>query len=237
MLKSLQAIGVSTTWSDSAIKKAHIARAQEEHAYRDSLLNIQTSGYFCHELAHTYCAIVQQKKPLSTISQAKALPLFDYRFYFQLPETCSERSRAKPFTTERNKLLSSTSYQSSYGCDIGSLSFKEDMFFTENLYASLPIHLTKRIASRGSVDLVEVSLALNSMIIAGGDVFIGKVRAEQLSYLTIVSASGKIHIESVEGPARFRLYALREIDSPDTIISSAQAPTPKLASIVHLSIY
>lgn len=158
--------------------------------------------------------INQQEITLLSISNKREFPLLDFNQIFANTHSCSNiRSQSESktgFGTPLSKVSSIWNKTCALSSDIITDSHKTLYNLeTENAF-TIPSNLSAGaiIASAGYLELKgQLSFESNLLIIAGGDVLIEKLLTLTGANITIISSSGLISINHIEGIPKMKLIS------------------------------
>lgn len=176
-------------------------------------------------LERTFCASYNNPLPhllleplldSSKVKDLKSLPTLNWHKIFVEPKDCSPSGAAE--ISEFPIKLSSRSAISSRFCEIHGNITRSSVAINANLKVVKTVTLddSTSLTSRGFIKS-EVRIVLNgghSMIAAAGDLLISKLTATNASEITLISATGNVSLDSVEGPIQIRVFAAGDANIP-----------------------
>lgn len=166
-------------------------------------------------------------------------PLFDYNLFFNNFTTCNLSTNNNFNSSSFSFNLSPSAWVSQNNCLISSTQvanpiIKANLESNQNLQLIDSSNINLIVAS-GFIDLAgQVELPLNSLIIAAGDLHIHEILNQQSSSanLTLISSSGTIQIDSIQGNFNLKLLAKAGVFLPNgTILNNSNQILPN--SIGH----
>ena len=153
-------------------------------------------------------------------------PIFDYSTLFRDSDECTYEADSPP------DWISDDAFRSSRLCNLGILEeFVRSRIYKSNnkgekiIFAGATSNL---LASSGYIDLEEVVVTLPALIVAAGDVRIKNLSTEldAVASLTIISASGMVMIDEIDGIIRLYVIAWQGTLLPYNAILTKNSKTP-----------
>lgn len=158
----------------------------------------------------------------SLLPETKPFPAFDYNQLFKAAEYCPDAVfDCRAGQSPGGAILAALGACSRFLCSEPQLSVQGRYARRGNLAAAkllVPLSLSKTpavLAASGFIEISSVAVIENDfLIIAGGDLLINEISAGDEVKITLISASGKIAVQSFSGQAYLKAIGRRGVSIP-----------------------
>lgn len=182
--------------------------------------------------------LTPQSAPLWTRNTGP-LPLFDTDSLFATATQCPSPSEASTEYTPAGTALTRNAAVAARTCTVLSTTPLRPERYTENLIGEGPFRFTPPttpnappdiVASLGYVELRgDLSVNRPTIVFAGGDLFLHRLTTETATTpVTLIAATGRVHVSSVTGALRLRVIAYAGAYLPPDTTLAASPPLPPI---------
>lgn len=159
---------------------------------------------------------------------SSSYPIFDYSILFMDSDKCNYEDDSLP------DWLSDDAYHSSRTCNLDIFGgFVRNKIVRSNIKGDRVVFTgaeSNVLASTGYIELEDVVVALPALIVAGGDIRIKNLSTELdvVASLTIISASGMVIIDKIDGLIRLYVIAWQGMILPYNAFLIKNSKTPNV---------